>query len=89
MSLPEDDERPIDDPFQSLLDRDQALRVIHRLGPDQRAVVILHYWADLPLTAVAERLRWPVWTVKTRLHRALEAMRDELQVQVNRKVASH
>ena len=88
VSLPEDDERPIDDPFQSLLDRDEALRVIRRLGPDERAVVILHYWADLPLTAVAERLGWPVGTVKTRLHRALEAMRDEQQVQVNRKVAS-
>lgn len=88
VSLQADDDRPIADPFQALLDRDEALRVIHRLDLDERAVVILHYWADLPLTVVAVRLGWPVGTVKTRLHRALEAMRDEQGVQVSGKVAS-
>jgi DNA-directed RNA polymerase specialized sigma24 family protein len=34
------------------------------------------------------RLGWPVGTVKTRLHRALEAMRDEKGVQMSGKVAS-
>ena len=86
--LQTDDDRPVPDPFQALLDRDEALGAIRRLDPDERAVVVLHYWADLPLTAVATRLGWPVGTVKTRLHRALEVMRDEQEVRVNGKVAS-
>jgi RNA polymerase sigma-70 factor (ECF subfamily) len=51
------------------------------LDGDERAVVVLHYWADLPLTAVAERLGWPSGTVKTRLHRSLEKMRGSLGVE--------
>ena len=86
--LEPDDDRPVADPFQALFDRDEALRAVRRLGPDERAVVALHFWADLPLTAVAERLGWPVGTVKTRLHRALVAMRDELGVEASGKVAA-
>jgi RNA polymerase sigma-70 factor (ECF subfamily) len=88
VSLPTEDDRPVADPFQSLLDQDEALQLIHCLDSDERAVVVLHYWADLPLTAVAVRLGWPVGTVKTRLHRALEAMRAEQGVQVSGKVAT-
>ena len=88
VELPADGERPVVDPFKALLDRDEVLRLIRRLSPDDRVVVVLHYWADLPLTEVAKRLGWPVGTVKTRLHRALEAMRAEQAVRVSGKVAS-
>jgi len=88
VSLGPDDDRPLADPFQALIDHDEALRLIRCLDPDERAVVVLHYWADLPLGEVALRLGWPVGTVKTRLHRALEAMRDEERVRVSGKVAS-
>jgi RNA polymerase sigma-70 factor (ECF subfamily) len=81
-------DRPIADPFQALIDHDEALRVIRCLGHDERAVVVLHYWADLPLSELASRLGWPVGTVKTRLHRALETMRREQLAQVSGKVAS-
>jgi RNA polymerase sigma-70 factor (ECF subfamily) len=83
-----DGDHPATDPFQALVDQDEALRAIRSLDPDERAVVVLHYWADLPLTGVAARLGWPVGTVKTRLHRALVAMREEQAFQVNRKVAA-
>ncbi len=59
------------DPFASILERDEALRMMARLTTDERSVIVLHYWADLALTDVAERLGWPVGTVKSRLHRAL------------------
>jgi len=59
------------DPFRDLLARDEALRAMDRLDADERTVVVLHYWADLPLAEVAERTGWPVGTVKSRLHRAL------------------
>ena len=82
------DDRPVTDPFSALLDHDEALRLMRHLPADERVVVVLHYWADLPLTEVAKRLGWPAGTVKTHLHRALEAMRDQQRAQVSGKVAS-
>jgi RNA polymerase sigma-70 factor (ECF subfamily) len=86
--LSADDDHRVADPFENLLDQDEVLRLIRRLVPDERSVVVLHYWADLPLTAVSLRLGWPVGTVKTRLHRALETMRDEQVDQARGKVAA-
>lgn len=88
VALDAHDDRPTADPIQALIDRDEALSVIGRLDTDERTVVVLHYWADLPLSEVAARLGWPVGTVKTRLHRALQTMRHEQLAQVNGKVAS-
>jgi RNA polymerase sigma-70 factor (ECF subfamily) len=48
------------------------------LEDDLRIVIFLHYWADLTLEGVAERVGWPVGTVKSRLHRALAQMRGQL-----------
>ncbi len=62
---------PIADPFRSVLDRDESLRALSVLDADERVVVVLHYWADLPLTEVATRAGIPLGTVKSRLHRAL------------------
>jgi RNA polymerase sigma-70 factor (ECF subfamily) len=73
----EDHDMPAADPFQAILAHDSLLRTIGSLDADERAVVVLHYWADLPLTEIASRLGWRLGTVKSRLHRALETMRDE------------
>ncbi|HEY7937876.1 MAG TPA: RNA polymerase sigma factor [Candidatus Limnocylindrales bacterium] len=69
------------DPFRVVLDRDEAVRAMAGLNPDERIVLILHYWADLTLDAVADRLGWPAGTVKTRLHHGLD--------QIRRTLASH
>jgi RNA polymerase sigma-70 factor, ECF subfamily len=66
------------DPIRSILDRDEALRALDTLEPDERTVLVLHFWADLTLAAIAERLDWPIGTVKSRLHRALERMHVRL-----------
>lgn len=66
------------DPFQSFLDRDALLAGLGRLTADERIVVILRFWADLPLDAIGDRLGWPVGTVKSRLHRALGRLRETL-----------
>jgi RNA polymerase sigma factor (sigma-70 family) len=63
------------DPFQAFIDRDEILRGLTDLSPDERLVVVLRFWADLPLDAIAERLDWPLGTVKSRLHRALGRLR--------------
>jgi RNA polymerase sigma-70 factor, ECF subfamily len=67
------------DPFQAVLNRDLVVRAMARLGPDERLVIVLHYWADLTLEGVAERLGWPVGTVKSRLHHGLKQIRSVLE----------
>ena len=53
-----------------LADRDEIERGFRRLDPDQRAVIVLHYYVGLPLPEVADALGIPVGTAKSRLHRA-------------------
>ena len=56
-------------------DRDLLDLILRRLPPDQRAVVVLHYYFDLSLPEVATTLGIPVGTAKSRLHRSLALMR--------------
>jgi RNA polymerase sigma-70 factor (ECF subfamily) len=73
------------DPFRDFLAHDEALRALAGLDADERTVLVLHYWADLPLVGVAERTGWPIGTVKSRLHRALgkagARLRDAAEVE--------
>jgi RNA polymerase sigma-70 factor, ECF subfamily len=62
-----------------VIDRDQVERALRRLDPDWRAVVVVHFFLGLPLSEVAETLGIPIGTAKSRLHRALGAMRNELE----------
>jgi RNA polymerase sigma-70 factor, ECF subfamily len=56
-------------------DRDRMGRELARLPLEQRTVIVLHFYLDLPLTDAAEILDIPIGTAKSRLHRGLEAMR--------------
>ena len=66
------------DPFDAVHDRSEALAAMRDLNADERIVLVLHYWADLTLENVALHTGWPVGTVKTRLHSALERIRRTL-----------
>jgi RNA polymerase sigma-70 factor (ECF subfamily) len=70
---------PAADPFAALLARDAVLRGMSGLPVDQRIVVLLRFWADLPVDAIAERLGVPAGTVKSRLHYAMRGMRAALE----------
>jgi RNA polymerase sigma-70 factor (ECF subfamily) len=59
----------------SVVDRDVLGRELGRLPIDQRAVMVMHFYVDLPLTEVAAILEIPVGTAKSRLHRGLETLR--------------
>ncbi|MEP6893850.1 MAG: RNA polymerase sigma factor, partial [Gaiellaceae bacterium] len=72
---PEVDLPAADDAPTAFADRDLIERKLGRLPIDQRAVVVLHFYAALPLTEVAIVLGVPDGTVRSRLHRALEALR--------------
>jgi RNA polymerase sigma-70 factor (ECF subfamily) len=69
----------VDDIGSLVIDRDQVERALRRLDPDWRAVVVAHFFLGLPLSEVAETLGIPIGTAKSRLHRALVAMRNELE----------
>ena len=47
---------------------------MRRLGAREREVLVLHYFADLPVAAIAEELDLPAGTVKTRLMRGRQAL---------------
>jgi RNA polymerase sigma-70 factor (ECF subfamily) len=44
--------------------------LVERLPVSHREVVLLHYYADLPVADIAAALRRPVGTIKRRLHEA-------------------
>jgi RNA polymerase sigma-70 factor (ECF subfamily) len=60
-------------------ERDRMQAELGRLAFDQRVVMVLHFYLDLPLTEAAEILDIPVGTAKSRLHRGLEALRASLR----------
>jgi RNA polymerase sigma-70 factor (ECF subfamily) len=66
------------DPFAALVARDAVLGAVSALPIDQRIVLVLRYWADLQVDAIADRLGVPAGTVKSRLHYAMRALRAEL-----------
>jgi RNA polymerase sigma factor (sigma-70 family) len=80
-------EPAIDDGTRSFADRDQLERGFRHLKPDQRAVVVLHFYLGLPVPEVAETLGIPVGTAKSRLHYAIEALRAALEADARVQVA--
>jgi RNA polymerase sigma-70 factor (ECF subfamily) len=68
-------ERPGPDASAGSGERD-ALRVaLSRLTPDDRLVLVLRFYADLTIEDIADRTGSRLGTVKSRLHRALQALR--------------
>lgn len=66
------------DELVSVLDRDELEHAFRDLSVDHRAVLVLRYYLDLSLEAIAESLGVPIGTVNSRLHRALGRMREAL-----------
>lgn len=48
------------------------------MGDEERMVILLAYQDDLTQSEIAQRLGWPLGTVKTRTRRALRLLRDHL-----------
>jgi RNA polymerase sigma-70 factor (ECF subfamily) len=63
----------------ALATRDLLERGFRRLSPDQRAVLVAHYYLDLSDAAAAEALDIPAGTLKSRLNRATVALRAALE----------
>jgi RNA polymerase sigma-70 factor (ECF subfamily) len=76
--MPAPSDRLVSDAEQDVADRDELERAFRQLTYEQRVVLVLVYYADLTLTDVAATLGIPTSTVKSRLYRALEALRAEM-----------
>lgn len=70
----------------AVADRDALERGFRNLDAEQRSVIVLHYYLDLPLPDIAAALGLPTGTVKSRLHRARESMRAALDADARDRV---
>lgn len=61
--------------------RDELERGLRRLTVEQRTVLVLTYYLDLPIAEAAAALDIPAGTMKSRLDRARQALRAELEAQ--------
>lgn len=66
------------DPAIELADRDQLERAFEGLTPQQRALLVLHFYVGLPVQETALVLSLPVGTVKSRLFRTTQQLRATL-----------
>ena len=67
-----------EDLAESNLERQTLQQAIRGLGPEQRQVVVLRYFADMTVPEVARASGVKEGTVKSRLHRAHQALRQQL-----------
>ena len=68
-----------DDPAKQVSDRQAIRQALAVLPEEQRQVVMLKYFAGMTASETAEALGCAEGTVKSRLHRALQHMRIELE----------
>lgn len=61
-------------------DRDEGiLAAMKSLEADRRLVLALRFFCDLTYSEIAEVTEWPIGTVKSRLNRGLEDLRQALE----------
>lgn len=65
-------------PVTHLPEIDETWNELRRLPPAQRAVVVLRFYEDLPLTEIAQLVERPASTVRSDLRRALDRLRRTL-----------
>ena len=70
-------ERAAEDGLRGYDERSALVGALQRLGPRQRAVVVLRYWMDLTETETAAALNCSVGTVKSQASRALATLRQD------------
>jgi len=66
---------------QALGEREAIGRALRALSPEHRAILVLHFYLDLPPSEIASRLNVPAGTARSRLHYALEALRASLDAE--------
>lgn len=77
--MAEADHPRIADASEATATRDALDRAVVALAPDEQIVVTLRYYADLTVPGIAEVLRIPQGTVKSRLHHAMGRLRNAIE----------
>jgi RNA polymerase sigma-70 factor (ECF subfamily) len=72
-------EPAVGDHAAAIADREHLERGFGRLKPEQRAVIVLHFYSGFSASEIAGILGIPEGTARSRLHYATEAMRAALQ----------
>jgi RNA polymerase sigma-70 factor, ECF subfamily len=83
--MPIEDTEPVRDPQPGPAEtiekkeiRERVQRALNTLEPDDATVILLRDLQDIPYEEVARLLEIPVGTVKSRLHRARQALKSQL-----------
>jgi len=71
---------PWTDAIREYDERSVLMTALRRLGPRQRAVIVLRYWLDLTEHETAAALNCSVGTVKSQASRALAALRQAAEL---------
>ncbi|MEW6279524.1 MAG: sigma-70 family RNA polymerase sigma factor [Candidatus Eremiobacterota bacterium] len=66
---------PASPPDRLAADREEAHRLLRALPPEQREVVVLREFLELPFADIARLTGAPLGTVLARMHRALDRLR--------------
>lgn len=84
-SVPIENTEPASDPHPGPAEsmekkeiRQHVQQALNRLDPEDAAVILLRDLQDVPYEEVARVLEIPIGTVKSRLHRARQALKSEL-----------
>jgi RNA polymerase sigma-70 factor (sigma-E family) len=78
--VPEPAGYPAPGPADALGDSEALLKALRRLGPRQRAVIVLRFWMDMSEAETAAALDCSVGTVKSQASRALAALRGSAEL---------
>ncbi|HEY6312397.1 MAG TPA: SigE family RNA polymerase sigma factor [Streptosporangiaceae bacterium] len=79
-SPPESGTAPWADAMRTSDERSAMIAALQRLGPRQRAVIVLRYWMDLTEHETAAALNCTVGTVKSQASRALATLRQDTEL---------
>lgn len=61
------------------LEGERVRRALEKLPPAQQEVIVLSYYGGLSQSEIAEKLGYPLGTVKTRARLAMQKLREELR----------
>ena len=72
------------DPTAADGDRRAVIAALARVSPRQREALVLRFWMDLPLAAIADAMGVRLGTVKSQISRGLDAVGAALREEVER-----
>ncbi|MGH7921901.1 MAG: RNA polymerase sigma factor [Candidatus Dormibacteraceae bacterium] len=67
------------EPAKESEDRDLVAWLMRPLSPEQRALITLHYYQQVPRAEIAEQLGIPLGTVASRINKAMQVLRQRAQ----------